>query len=383
MMEREVSSKRVAANQANCQKSTGPKTPEGKARVSLNALKTGAYAKTDNALREIMLRRGEDPADYEQLHRELTEGWRPDDVMQEMSVKTIADKSWERAQLRAAWMESQLLSLQVGQIQAKRKQLLARRWLPGTAPAEPSAQGLWLEKDRPNKFKRMFDLLDLLQKWFEDGECPDEYPQVMRELYGECHSLAGEKIRTLFIQLFDTDDKAAEAAQELPKWIDQERRDVEEERDLYQREMTLRAKAGPNLTEEQMAGRESALGREIREETRLLLQLKAKRAQWGSKEQGIGNREQGIGSTEQGTGNREQGTDHATGPADATPALRPVSSPSSGPSAGQSSGPANGPSAEAATKGPANGPSADETVVSGAAIVEKSDLEANKANQVI
>src|SRR5271157_761202 len=107
MTEREVSPKRVAANQANCQKSTGPKTPEGKARVSLNALKTGAYAKADNAMRQIMLRRGENPADFEQLHQGLNEGWHPDDVMQEMAVKTIAEKSWDKAQLRAAWLESQ------------------------------------------------------------------------------------------------------------------------------------------------------------------------------------------------------------------------------------------------------------------------------------
>ena len=61
-------------------------------------------------------------------------------------------------------MESQLISLEVGQIQAKRKLILARRWLPGTPAVDPSAQGLRLEKDRSNKFKRMVDLLDLLQK---------------------------------------------------------------------------------------------------------------------------------------------------------------------------------------------------------------------------
>src|SRR5271167_3029145 len=123
----QVSDRKVAANQSNAQKSTGPKTPEGKARVSLNALKTGAYAKTDNALREIMLRRGENPADYEQLHQELTEAWQPDDVMQEMLVKTIAEKSWDKAQLRAAWMESQLTALQSAQIQAQRRSRL-RDW---------------------------------------------------------------------------------------------------------------------------------------------------------------------------------------------------------------------------------------------------------------
>jgi len=34
----------LAANRRNAQKGTGPRTPEGKARVSLNALKNGRYA---------------------------------------------------------------------------------------------------------------------------------------------------------------------------------------------------------------------------------------------------------------------------------------------------------------------------------------------------
>ncbi|MGO9272677.1 MAG: hypothetical protein ACLQOO_20985 [Terriglobia bacterium] len=334
MTEREVSPQRLAANQANGQKSTGPKSPEGKARVSLNALKTGAYAKGNNALREIMLRRGENPADFEQLHQELNESCDPDDLMQEMVVKTIAEKSWDKAQLRAAWLESQLTALQVAQIQAQRRQLLARRWLPGTPAVEPEAQGLWLEKDRPNKFKRIFDLLDCLQEWFDERVCPDEYPATMLELYGECHSLAGEKIRTLFIQLFDMDDKAAaeKAAQELPKWIAQERRDVQQERDLYQRETALRATARPNLTEDQVASKEAALAKQIREETRLLIQLKTKKAQWGSRPeaQGTRDREQAKGTRGPGTGPEARRACSApgavaTGPtADVAPAFRPA-----------------------------------------------------------
>jgi len=310
LVERKVTPQRVAASQANGKKSRGPATPEGKARASLNSLKTGAYAKADKARRQIMLRRGEDPAFYDQLHRELTEGWQPEDVMQAMAVKAIAEKAFDKASLQAAWTESQLTALQVSEIQEQRRQLRARRWLPGTPTVEPEAQGLWLEKDRPNKFKRIFDLLDCLQEWFDARTCPDGYPDVMRELYGECHSRAGEKIRTLFIQLFDTDDEAAaeKAAQELPKWIAQERRDVEEERDLYRREMDLRSRCGPTLAEEQVARKEAALERQIGEQTRLLLQMKLQRSKWwrpeeeetGKREQGTGNREQEMVDSEQG-----------------------------------------------------------------------------------
>src|SRR3974377_963863 len=88
---------RVAASGANGKKSKGPKTPQGKARVSLNALKTGAYAKTDKARREIMLRRGENPDDFERLHREFTEEWQPEYATEALLVKTIAEKSFDKA----------------------------------------------------------------------------------------------------------------------------------------------------------------------------------------------------------------------------------------------------------------------------------------------
>src|SRR5271157_1331793 len=106
LVEREMTPAQIAASQANGKKSQGPKTPEGKARVSLNALKTGAYAKTEKARREIMLRRGENPDDFEQLHQEFTEEWQPGYVTEAMLVKTIAEKSFDKAQLRAAWTES-------------------------------------------------------------------------------------------------------------------------------------------------------------------------------------------------------------------------------------------------------------------------------------
>ena len=51
------SPKQLAANQANSQLSTGPKTPEGKATSSLNAVKTGLTGRT-------VLLPGDDAAAY-------------------------------------------------------------------------------------------------------------------------------------------------------------------------------------------------------------------------------------------------------------------------------------------------------------------------------
>jgi len=281
LVEHQSTPARVAASQANGRKSKGPATPEGKARASLNSLKTGAYAKTDKARREIMLRRGENPDDFDQLHREFTEEWQPGYVTEAMLVKAIAEKSFDQAQLRAAWMESQLNSLRIAEVQAERRQLLGRRWLPGVSSLEKGEEPpLWLAKDSPSKFHAIFEILDDLQKWYDQRTVPETFGQRLYALYGQHHSRAGERIRTLFIDLFEDDqDAAAKAGAELPQWIAQERSDVERERELYRREAEIRANAGPGLIDAEVAKKEAALEKQIREQTRLLLQLQKARPQ--------------------------------------------------------------------------------------------------------
>ncbi len=105
------------------------------------------------------------------------------------------------------------------------------------------------------------------------------------------------------------------------------------------REMDLRSKGGPSLTEEQVARKEAALERQIGEQTRLLLQMKLQRSKW-FREEGTGIREQGMSDREKGTGNREQGrTAIATGPNAVAPGVAPssgASRPESSPKTGQS-----------------------------------------------
>ncbi len=188
----EASPKRIAANQGNAQKSTGPKTPEGKARASLNSIKHGAFAKAENCRRQIMLRLGEDPAHHEQLHQDVTDSLQPDDALQAMVVKTIADRTWDKLQLRSKWLERRLGSLQLAQAQFQRRQFAARRWPAGFCVG--ASPGLCGAQDSPDKFRQILEHLDRLQKWFENETCPDEYPGVMGALYGDFPTLAGQRI---------------------------------------------------------------------------------------------------------------------------------------------------------------------------------------------
>jgi len=54
--------RRIEANRRNAQKSTGPRTPEGKAKVRFNALKHGLSAK------HLVFAGPEDEADFRSLH---------------------------------------------------------------------------------------------------------------------------------------------------------------------------------------------------------------------------------------------------------------------------------------------------------------------------
>ena len=324
----EVSAKQVAANQANAQKSTGPKTTAGKARASLNSFKHGAYAKNESRRRAIMVRRGEDPGEYEELHQDLVDSWQPEDAMQAMVVKTIADRTWDKLQLRRGWLDAQLGTLEAAHAQAQRRQLAARRWLG----PQPVYGGLCVAHDSADKFKQILDAVESLREWCEENICPDEYPELMDKLYGDFPTAAGQRIGELFKQLFDDDEAVCEKArQELPKWIAQEKSDVEQDRELYRRELTFKAASRPPLPEDDVASREAALDRQIAEQTRLLLQLKSKRSLWGSEsedgeaaapvEQTAQSSQEtiaegkGTGSTE-GTGSEENGQKGQSKPLD-------------------------------------------------------------------
>ena len=94
-----ASQKQLAANRRNSQKSTGPRSAEGKARSSMNALKTGIDAQSQ-------LIRGEEPAALEELVTEYHGRFRPTTPEQRMLVDTLVDCEWLLRRFRA--VETQL-----------------------------------------------------------------------------------------------------------------------------------------------------------------------------------------------------------------------------------------------------------------------------------
>ena len=86
--------KQIAANRRNAQKSTGPRSPEGKARSSQNALKSGIDAKAQ-------VIRGESAANLQALTAEYFDRFRPSTPEQRMLVDTLVDCDWLLRRFRA------------------------------------------------------------------------------------------------------------------------------------------------------------------------------------------------------------------------------------------------------------------------------------------
>ena len=82
-----VSERRLAANRANAQLSTGPCTDQGKAKSSLNAVRTGLTGRT-------VLLATEDVAAYEAHLERFRREWQPVGDRETELVQSLADTQW-------------------------------------------------------------------------------------------------------------------------------------------------------------------------------------------------------------------------------------------------------------------------------------------------
>src|SRR5579863_1719777 len=79
--------KQIAANRKNSQKSTGPRSAQGKAASRANSLKTGLYARS-----QVIA--GEDPAELRALADQYFLRWEPATPEESFLVATLVDSDW-------------------------------------------------------------------------------------------------------------------------------------------------------------------------------------------------------------------------------------------------------------------------------------------------
>src|SRR3954466_10620235 len=99
------SDRRTVANRRNARKSTGPRSPEGKSRSALNAVKTGCFARTP-------LLPGEEPGELEGFVGEIIEDLSPANAVERDLAERVAGLSWRRRRLWRA--EEEILAREFG-----------------------------------------------------------------------------------------------------------------------------------------------------------------------------------------------------------------------------------------------------------------------------
>ena len=98
----------IKANQQNAQKSTGPKTEEGKAAVSQNAIRHGLFAA------EAVIQ-GENPADYELYHDQFLAELVPVGMVEALLAGRIVSLAW-RLQ-RTERMHNEAIDVMLAQVE--------------------------------------------------------------------------------------------------------------------------------------------------------------------------------------------------------------------------------------------------------------------------
>jgi hypothetical protein len=87
--------KQMEANRRNASKSTGPRTPEGKAAVRMNSLRHGLRART-------VVLPGENRDEFHQLCGDLEVEWQPQSASEQFYLEQMAVSQWKLARMEVA-----------------------------------------------------------------------------------------------------------------------------------------------------------------------------------------------------------------------------------------------------------------------------------------
>lgn len=127
----EVSLKRLAANRRNARKSTGPRTPEGKARSSQNAITHGMFCVD-------ILVEGESRRDYHCYRHEMIRRLDPSDALELQFADQIIQTGWKLKRIQGT--EQVIFA-------ARRKELQRERPEQSFCPGYVLGDLLWNSQD--------------------------------------------------------------------------------------------------------------------------------------------------------------------------------------------------------------------------------------------
>jgi len=272
---------KLAANTKNAQKSTGPRTLEGKRRVSLNSYQHGCYATLDTRRRQTLVELHDDPADFDGLHQKLFAAWKPADAMQALVVADLAGLYWKKMQLENTTLDARLREKKHWDGDAEEKKVIAER-VPEKVWKIASQTGLRRAVNYTACLERACHFLDEIVECLGDCDRLETIRENLERIYVDLPSRRGQKIINLFMQL-EQDKDAADPSlvEDLKRLLAEERACIIQENEFAQRRdrEAIRENKPPvwepgaahwNL----IVGMEADLNQEIALKVKLLIQLK-------------------------------------------------------------------------------------------------------------
>lgn len=237
---RTVTGKRVAANRAAAQKSTGPKTEDGKRRSAFNSFQHGLFSSQDATIRQAMSRAGYDPAAFDDLHQSLIDDWQPEGAQQALLVEDLTRLYWLKNLQQRAHLEWQARQVRHFRIEQKRALNRSGRDVffsgdvgntDGWRYAEPGAA----------KFDGVFQCFDRLEEKINRADWDEKTStSLFHAIYHYQPNQPGRKMKNLFQQCREEKAEAGgELAAQLRALIEEERESVREEQRLWEEHCEL------------------------------------------------------------------------------------------------------------------------------------------------
>lgn len=306
LIQKQVSSALVAANQANSGESTGPQTELGKRHSSQNAGKHLVYARVSSAsMKEL----GENPADFDELRNSLRRAFAPRDEFEQMLVEDMAELRWRRWRLLRA--EAGIVASQKRMFELDHEWGLASRGKGNMASVEwalAKPGGLAGLGDSPEKYSLILKALKGVRYLVQTEGFVASGLRYLNSVYGKLASLDGSLLRADFERFQKEQEAGGGAHQEsnqgsFVKDLDREIESFERLGRLYQERVERLTEP---MKEAQLLPRQQDLEKIVRYEAALERQFERKLQQlvaW--------RREKGEGGEKEAAQGRAGGHDEA------------------------------------------------------------------------
>ena len=183
-------------------KSTGPRTPEGKQRSSQNARKHGFYGK--HFYWEAMIALGEDPRDFRRMLRGLVAARHPADALEMALVEDIAMLYWKKQYLDSREVAVQALNLRKYDLERKKLSIQVLRGCDSnTSEYVACRDGLRNKLESPGQFEEVINRLWRVVTLAEDNDFSLKMKTDLLVVYGNDPTLRGGNLDTHYQLLKD------------------------------------------------------------------------------------------------------------------------------------------------------------------------------------